>query len=128
MNSGRLAFIENSGGEIWTVTYESGSDRVETIKDRFGRLTTFSYDGNDKLSGIQDPDGRTTSFSVVSNKLVSMTTPESCVFQFGYDATTHQLTSFTDAASSGRVTPTRTASANPSKMPWVKSLRTSGTT
>ena len=85
-SSGKLEKLENKAGNIWTLSYDGATTRVESIEDPFSRLTTFAYDGSNKIESIADPHGRVTTFTVDgSGNLTKMTTPELCVTEMTYD-------------------------------------------
>lgn len=89
-----------SGG--YRLTDEDGSyadfDGAGFLTDRVdinGNVTSYAYDSNHILTGITDPLGRTTTFGNDGIRITSITDPDGRVTTFDYDATTHELTSYT---------------------------------
>src|SRR5262249_31797800 len=90
--------------ETWT--YNSRND-VTTYTDRRGHETTYSYDSAGNLTKKGEPENRTTEYGRDpggTGLLVSQTTPFTYVSPtepvrkktvYGYDPTTHDLTSIT---------------------------------
>ena len=71
-------------GHTTTFAYTSG--RLNTITDFASRVTTMGYDGSARLTSVTEPD---------PDGGGELSSP---VWEFGYDATTHLLTSVTDPA------------------------------
>ena len=73
-----------------TYTYDS-DDRVETLTDPRGLVTTFSYSG-EHLATITDPAGRTTFLTHdAAGNLTDIIDPDGSTRQFTYD-TNHRMT------------------------------------
>jgi RHS repeat-associated protein len=98
-----------TGEPILGVAYaDDRSDRVSALIDPDGNQTVFNYDsGTQKLSSIRDPAGRVTQFGRNGfGDLTSLTEPDGEVITFQYDG--HHMTSKT-----ARGTDTTTYAYNP---------------
>ena len=104
---GSIAYFHKSGGDWvspdgdfthlasggsptkWTRTYPDGtevvfpdpstgsSERMESVEDRFGNETTYTYDVNDHLDKITDPAGKEIDFTYTDSTKVEIKDPGS---------------------------------------------------
>jgi RHS repeat-associated protein len=89
----QTALIDRNGNTT-TYAYDS-SDRLSTITDPVGLVTTFAYNGP-RLGSVSDPMGRVTRFEHnTAGDLVKVSFPDESSRQFGYDPR-HLMTSETD--------------------------------
>jgi RHS repeat-associated protein len=104
-STGLLTSRVDANGNTTSYTYTSGL--LTQITDPFSRTTTLSYTSN-RLTGVSDYASRSATLAYDgSGRLTSITQPDpdgagaqsAPVTTFGYDATTHELTSVTDALS-----------------------------
>jgi RHS repeat-associated protein len=72
----RLMSITDRNGNVTTLAY-NGTGDMTTATDTYGRIYTFGYNSNHHVASATDPLGNTTTF--------------------GYDSTGHQLQTITDA-------------------------------
>ena len=82
-----LKYVEDGGGAKLEVQYGASgvADRVASVKDMAGRLTSFSYDSAGNLTGITYPDGLVTIFTYDSaHKMTGVTGPDGYGFQYEY--------------------------------------------
>jgi YD repeat-containing protein len=76
-----------TGEPLYSVSYLSGTDTVQSITDPTGGAVTFSYDGYGKLQSILDPVHPQTVVSVDTNgDLVALQEPDGETYRFFYDA------------------------------------------
>jgi RHS repeat-associated protein len=96
----RLIFMTqatDSSGNTVTIHYDS-SNRIDTITDALGQVTTFSYtlSGDPyKITQVTDPFGRFVALNYTGGKLTSTTDPVNISSQFGYQAGTNFINSLT---------------------------------
>ena len=93
----RLTEIMDRNGNMTTFTYNSGN--LTRITDTYGRNVTFTYSAANKILSIKDPLGRVTTFQYDStgHMLTSITDPNGNSIRYDYNQL-YQLTSKTDKA------------------------------
>ena len=90
--SGLLQSVQKrTGATIVSPTYVPGTDRVATLVDGAGLVTSFDYDANNHLSSITDPSHQKTILVVNSDgDLASLTQPDGETYSFMYQS--HRMT------------------------------------
>ena len=95
--SNKLTTITDKNGNVTTLSYTGSNLTAVTAPD--GRQLTFSYDGSNRLSGVSDPLSRTLGFIYDGNgDLVTFTDVTAQATTYTYDAN-HRLLTITDANS-----------------------------
>ncbi len=69
-----------------TVQQFNADNKIATITDRNGNVTTYQYDANGRLIAWIDPVGLTTTFTYTGNRVSSITDPAGRVTQLQHDA------------------------------------------
>lgn len=57
----------NRSDDLVTLISQDANDRVTSVTDPLGRVTTYLYDGDSRLVSVTDPQGRTTGYSYDGN-------------------------------------------------------------
>ncbi len=93
-NGLQVAKIDRNGN---TTTYAyDGQERLTSITDPVGKVTTLAYSGNN-LASVTDPAGRVSTFSHDGDgNMTQVTFPDTTSRTFGYDSR-HLMTSETNA-------------------------------
>lgn len=93
VNGLQTAAVDRNGKA--TTYFYDAQDRLLTITDPVGQVTTLTYGGN-RLQAVVDPVGRTTSFTHdAAGNLIKVTFPDGSTRAFGYDPR-HLMTSESD--------------------------------
>ncbi len=91
-----LTKLTDASGAVRTYTYEPIFNRLTSVADPLGHVTTFEYDGQGNLTGVVDPLGKRTAIAYDGvGQPTSTTDPLNNTTAFGYDAFGN-LTSITD--------------------------------
>ena len=89
-----------TGVALLTFGYDA-EDRLETVTDRFGRVTRINRSGGVPTS-IESPDGIVTTLTVdADNQLTRVTHPDNTFWDFGYQDNDGLLTSVTEPNGNG---------------------------
>ncbi len=111
LTDGTQITFNSSGYETATIdrnglhtsyAYDS-SNRLQTVTDPYGEVTTFAYSGG-LLQTITDPAGRIATFTHSGNNLTGVTYPDASTWTYGYDSS-GRLTSVTEPSSTGEPNP-----------------------
>ena len=90
--NGRLLYRLDMYGNERSYNYASGSDRIETVTDVFGRDVSFSYDGGGNIDEITDFSGRVVDFDVTDDKVTDVTYPDPDAIGMGEPAPKYSFT------------------------------------
>ena len=94
--SGNLLTQTDALGATTTYTYDPTFNKVTSVTDPLGHVSTFAYDSHGNLLTVTDPSGATTTFAYdPTGLLLSVTDALGNVGTFGYDGLGN-LTSVTD--------------------------------
>ncbi|MDD4910184.1 MAG: DUF4329 domain-containing protein [Candidatus Omnitrophica bacterium] len=83
----------------WQTTYYTYDllDRIETVKDELGNITTFSYDANGNRSQVEDAEGNSTCYEYDERNLLwKVTDAADNTTEYSYDANSN-LKEITDS-------------------------------
>jgi RHS repeat-associated protein len=83
--SDRVQTISDPEGGVTTFAYDS-SNRLSTITDPANRQTTFAHDGFGDLRSITQPDGEVTSYTYQAHQVVTKTTRGTDVTSYVYNS------------------------------------------
>ncbi len=95
-SNGRLESVTDRNGNATTFTY-TGAGRLEKITDPAGRKITLAYNSEGLVESSKDPMGRTVKYAYEEGELAGVTEPGETEkrWQFKYDGS-HELTTMTD--------------------------------
>ncbi len=95
-SKGRLESVADRNGNATTFTY-TGAGRLEKITDPAGRKITLAYNSEGLVESAKDPMGRTVKYAYEEYELAGVTEPGETEkrWQFKYDGS-HELTTMTD--------------------------------
>jgi len=86
-DQGNLLKQTDALGNTTTYTYEAVFNKVSSVRDALGNLTTFAYDPRGNLLSRTDANGKTTSYQYDANGLLKDTTdPLTNKTRFEYDS------------------------------------------
>jgi YD repeat-containing protein len=90
-NAGFMDYMEDRNGNRITIAFNpSYPERITSITDQAGKVTTVAYSGS-QISSITDPAGRITSYSYSSGRLSQVTDPtgDKAFYEYYYDSQTN---------------------------------------
>jgi RHS repeat-associated protein len=112
---GQLTRIEDRNGNAVTLQYDG--DRLRTITDAVGRVTTFHYNGEGRISEVIDPLGRQAGYQYDAvGHLVTYIDMVGNVITYTYDEVSY-MTSYTTPQGTWRVR--RGTTPNFSELPYI---------
>ena len=83
--NGKLQSVRERNGRITTLTYNA-ANQLTTVTAPSGRSLRFSYDARNRLVSVAAPDGATTKYDYnASGMLSSVTRPDGAVRQYVYE-------------------------------------------
>jgi YD repeat-containing protein len=84
--NGKLQSVRERYGRTTTLTYNAAS-QLTTVTAPSGRSLRFTYDARNRLASVAGPDGATTKYDYdVSGMLSSVTRPDGAVRQYVYES------------------------------------------
>jgi RHS repeat-associated protein len=112
---GRLTRIDDRNGNALTLQYDG--DRLRTVTDAVGRVTTFNYNAEGLISEVIDPLGRRAGYQYdAARNLVTYLDMAGNVITYTYDQVSY-MTSYTTPQGSWQVR--RGTTPNFSELPYI---------
>ena len=83
-----LTTIQDASGNTITLTYNSTYDKLTSIRDEVGRITSFGYNANGCLTSITYPDGTVSNYTYdSSNRLIGAQSVDGYKINYEYTTT-----------------------------------------
>jgi RHS repeat-associated protein len=98
--TGKLTSVRDYASRTWTYLYDANSNLIR-VTDPLSKYVIFAYDSNHQLTSVTDANGKVTGFTYSFGKLTAMSDPLNNTTGYSYDSTT---SSFVETNPKGNTT------------------------